>query len=287
MTHTICKSVEREELDYLQQLWSTMLEPELDLGSKLEQLFAMETDAFGLEHGFLSRIDPEQGTQRFAVTFGPHGRIARGKTVPIDQSYCRRTIEEPDGTFVLDDALAEGWGDDPAYATFELGSYLGTTVAVEDELYGTLCFANTEPRDEPITDEEIDLVQMHANWVSYELNQWSRHSSLDTLGRSIGETEVPSPRVDSMMDILSREARRFVLLTLLDEDGETSLDVIRESLDSERVAIQLHHTHLPKLEQAGYIEWNPGANHITRGPKFEEIEPMLCLLEEYTTGFVV
>lgn len=287
MTHTICKSVEREELDYFQRLWGILLEPGPDLGSKLEQLFALETDEFGLEHGFLSRIDPEQGTQRFAVTFGPHGLVVRGKTVPIERSYCRRTIEEPDGTFVVDDALAEGWADDLAYDEFGLGSYLGTTVTVDDELYGTLCFANTEPREEPIREEEKALVQMHAKWVSYELHQWSRHSNLDTLGGSVGEPPIASSRIDAMMDILSREARRFVLLTLLDEEGEARLDVVKDAVDSDRVDVQLYHTHLPKLEQAGYIEWEPDANRITRGPKFDEIEPLLRLLEEYTTGFSV
>lgn len=287
MTHTICQSVESEELDYFQRLWDILLDPESDLGSKLEQLFAVETDEFGFEHGFLSRIDPEQGTQRFAVTFGPHGTIVRGKTVPLERSYCRRTIEEPDGTYAVDDAIAESWADDPAYQEFGLGSYVGTTVTVDDELYGTLCFASTEPREDPIMDKEIDLVRMHANWVSYELNQWSRQSSTHTLGGTIGESYIASPRINAMMNILAREARRLVLLTLLHDETDVSLDVIEDAIGSDRVEVQLHHTHLPKLEQAGYIEWEPGDDHISRGPKFGEIEPLLHLLEEYTTGFSV
>lgn len=287
MTHTIGTSDEDGELDYFQRLWDILLEPGPDLGTKLEQFFAIETDEFGLEHAFFSRIDPTEETQRFAITYGPHQTIVRGKTVPLERSYCRRTIEEPDGTFVLDDALAQGWEDDPAYKEFGLGTYIGTTVTIDDELYGTLCFASTDPRDEPIRDPEVELLKMHAQWVSYELNQWSGPPDLDTLGGTFDEPSMASPRIDAMMNILAREGRRFVLLSLLDDDAETSLDDIRESLDSERVEVQLYHTHLPKLEQAGYIEWEPGSERITRGPKFEEIEPLLRLLEEYTTGFSV
>lgn len=287
MTHTISTSADDGGLAYFQRLWGILLEPGTDLGSKLEQFFAVETDEYGLEHAFFSRIDPAAQTQRFAITYGPHQTIVRGKTVPLERSYCRCTIEEPDGTFVLDDALAEGWEHDPAYEEFGLGTYIGTTVTVDDELYGTLCFASTESREEPIQSREVELLEMHAQWLSYELNQWSGPPDLDTLGGTIEEPSMASSRIDGMMSILSREARRFVLLTLLDEDAETSLKFIRESLDSERVEVQLYHTHLPKLEQAGYIEWEPGSDHISRGPKFDEIEPLLRLLEEYTTGFSV
>lgn len=287
MTHTICKSANTDELDYFQRLWSILLEPGSDLGSKIQELFAVETDEFGMEHAFFTRIDPDSRTQRFAVAYGPPGNIYQGKTVPLERSYCRKTLERPDGTLAVSNALAEGWSGDPAYEEFGLGSYLGTTVTLDDEPYGTLCFANIEPREEPITDEERALIEMHGQWVSYELSQWTDPPSVDTLGGTIGESTMASTQIDGMMDVLSREARRLVLLMLLEEDAETSIDVIEEAIDSERIEVQLHHTHLPKLEQAGYIEWQPGSDRITRGPNYDEIEPLLRLLEEYTTGFSV
>lgn len=285
MTHTLRASAGEDELAYFQRLWGIVLEPESDLGSKVERLFEVETDEFGLEHAFFSRIDTNTQTQRFVITHGPHEAIVQGTTVPLSRSYSRRTIEEPDGTLAVSDALAEGWADDPAYEEFGLGSYLGTTVTLDGEPYGTLCFASTEPREDPISEAERTLVQMHGQWLTYELSQWTEPPSIETLGGSIEESSVASSQIDGMMDVLSREARRFVLLTLLDDDAETSIEVVLRTIDSQRAEVQLYHTHLPKLEHAGYIEWRPGSDRITRGPRFDEIQPLVRLLEEYTTGF--
>ena len=285
MTHTLGASAEDDELAYLQRLWGIVLEPGSDLGSKVERLFEVETDEFGLEHAFFSRIDTDTQTQRFVITHGPHRSIVQGNSVPLSRSYCRRTIQEPDGTLAVSDAPAESWKDDPAYEEFDLGSYLGTTVTIDGEPYGTLCFASTEPREDALSKAERTLVQMHGQWVTYELSQWSEPPSIETLGRTIGESIVAASQIDGMMNVLAREARRIVLLRLLDDDGETTIDALLRTIDSQRAEVQLYHTHLPKLEQAGYIEWRPGSKRITRGPKYDEIQPLVHLLEEYTTGF--
>jgi len=49
--------------------------------------------------------------------------------------------------------------------------------------------------------------------------------------------------------------------------------------ESEQVTYE--HDHLPKLESAGYIEWNRLTGQIARGPQFREIVPLLELLEEH------
>jgi hypothetical protein len=42
--------------------------------------------------------------------------------------------------------------------------------------------------------------------------------------------------------------------------------------------IRLRHNHLPRLEDAGYIEWDREAETVSRGPAFDEIEPAIRLL---------
>jgi len=41
------------------------------------------------------------------------------------------------------------------------------------------------------------------------------------------------------------------------------------------------HTHLPKLQDAGFIEWDRTANAIRPGPQFDEIKPVLQFLQHY------
>jgi hypothetical protein len=47
---------------------------------------------------------------------------------------------------------------------------------------------------------------------------------------------------------------------------------------SRSLEIELIHSHLPKLEEAGYIEWDRETQTASRGPAFEEIESALRVL---------
>jgi hypothetical protein len=40
----------------------------------------------------------------------------------------------------------------------------------------------------------------------------------------------------------------------------------------------LRHVHLPKLVAHGYIDWNEETWQVTRGPKFDELRPLLRVL---------
>jgi GAF domain-containing protein len=287
MTHTICASDAGEGLAYVQRLWRALLSPGTDPSVRLERLLETEADELGLEYGFVSRIDVEGGTERFEITHGSHGTLQPATTVPLSRTYCRRTITDPGGTVAISDALAEGWGDDPAYETFGLGSYLGTTLTVDDELYGTLCFANAAPRGDPITDEERTLVELHAQWVADTLSLRSgrpaRERSLDAVERCAAAPD----DVDSMLDALAHPARRVVLGALLGDATGISAAALERRLDDADDGLRLHHVDLPKLAAAGYVAWDDDAEVVSAGPKFPEIEPLVRLVRAYDATFSV
>jgi hypothetical protein len=47
--------------------------------------------------------------------------------------------------------------------------------------------------------------------------------------------------------------------------------------DLSQLEAQLHHAHLPKLENNGVIEWDQETQTVSRGPNFDELEPVLRL----------
>lgn len=285
MTHSICTSEASGELPYFQRLWRTLLAPSIDSKTKLEQLFEHETAEFDLNYAFLSHIDLENETERFEVVHGSHEILKPGTTVPLSKTYCRKTIADPEGILAVSDALAEGWGDDPAYETFELGSYLGTTVSLDDNLYGTLCFANTAARDEPILDKEKVLVEMYSQWVEYalDLRDWSSMQGMRV--GTIDGRAVSSEAIDSMMDALKSRPRRVTLMALLGDTTETSIGTLERQINHENTRKRLYHSDLPRLANAGYIRWDNDSETISKGPKFSEVEPLVQLLKEYNTTF--
>ena len=54
-----------------------------------------------------------------------------------------------------------------------------------------------------------------------------------------------------------------------------------DDADLNRLKAELQHVHLPKLAEAGYIDWDAKTQTIRRGPNFNEIAPLLRLIDEH------
>ncbi|MHC3437489.1 DUF7344 domain-containing protein [Natrialbaceae archaeon A-gly3] len=99
--------------------------------------------------------------------------------------------------------------------------------------------------------------------------------------------ESVEPGMNTMLDALANKSRRRVLIKLLehtlqnDHDPQIPDDVIIETGDLESLMIHMRHMHLPKLEEAGFIEWDQERNTVEKGPQFEEIRPLLELMENH------
>lgn len=88
----------------------------------------------------------------------------------------------------------------------------------------------------------------------------------------------------TIFDALKNDYRRRVLVSLLErEDAEVRVpeDVHVGQRELTVLQAELVHTHLPKLEAAGYIEWDQEQQTVARGPTFDAIEPVLALLHDH------
>ena len=100
----------------------------------------------------------------------------------------------------------------------------------------------------------------------------------DTLPADI----LSSDGMDRVMDILANRHRRLMVLSLKRGGVETETDLMFRSSGREEAEMALRHTHLPKLEEAGYIEWNRETGEVSKGSRFDEIEPILELIENHS-----
>lgn len=96
----------------------------------------------------------------------------------------------------------------------------------------------------------------------------------------ISEKILMRPGVDRVFDILSKTQRRQSLFAIKEGMVDNDADLLMRSSKKD-VEVELRHTHLPKLEQAGYIEWDRDTGAISKGPNFDEIKPVLELLESH------
>lgn len=92
---------------------------------------------------------------------------------------------------------------------------------------------------------------------------------------------------DELFHLLGDERRRRTVRYLLEEDGETvEVDALAAALadgadgratgaDRQRVAITLAHAHLPKLEAAGVVDYDPDRDRVAATPLLAVFEPYL------------
>ena len=174
----------------LQRLHQVASSNEYSQTEKIAEMLDIGRDRLGVDLGFLTAIG--DGTQEIVESVGDHPELQPGATAPLEEAYCRKTLgrERP---LAVDSAVEEGWEGDPAYERFNLGCYLGATIYVDDEQYGTVCFADVEPRGREFTLSEETFVDLLTDWVSYILEQQAydeeRQSHYDRLSGLLDTTQ--------------------------------------------------------------------------------------------------
>lgn len=90
--------------------------------------------------------------------------------------------------------------------------------------------------------------------------------------------------VDKVFEALADEYRRQLLFELLDRNPRTVVtrpESPRTQFETDDATVRKHHVHLPKLEADGFIDWDRNAQVVTKGPAFDEIRPILELIDEH------
>ena len=89
---------------------------------------------------------------------------------------------------------------------------------------------------------------------------------------------------DTYLDALQHVDRRRLLLALLDTEEAArpiELDQLKYETAESDVLVSFHHVHLPKPENQGFVDASPDQHAVTTGPQFEEIRPLLELLDTH------
>ena len=109
---------------------------------------------------------------------------------------------------------------------------------------------------------------------------------------AVDEADIERLSLDVVFEILHVSRRREVLLYLEENDGEAALDELAEyiaakendieewelsSSQRKRVYIGLYQCHLPKMDDAGIVDYNQPRGQVTLQPVAAQLYPYLYL----------
>jgi PAS domain S-box-containing protein len=165
-----------------------------------ERALVAGTERLGVSLGFLTEIT--DGRQTIVQTVGAHETVRPGESCPLDSAYCRRTVER-DSPLCVQDASNSDEVSESAYETFALETYIGTKISVGDDTYGTVCFADSEPRAEPFPEADQLFVELVARLVGQALERREHERTLRERNRRLRAEKERLQRIaDTSFDLL-------------------------------------------------------------------------------------
>ncbi|NLV13917.1 hypothetical protein [Haloarcula argentinensis] len=87
--------------------------------------------------------------------------------------------------------------------------------------------------------------------------------------------------MDRVFEALFTRRRRMILFMLKQDSPRPIVDFLPRSVGAQSTETELRHDDLPRLASLAYINWDRAADEVSRGQRFDEIEPMLELLENH------
>ncbi|MFC4439837.1 MULTISPECIES: MEDS domain-containing protein [Natrialbaceae] len=204
-------------------------DPDTSFEQKLQEMFELGCERFGLEFGAMARVDPERDWFEVEYVSGDHEHFEPGVELPLSETYCIGAAGTEAGECVSDPET-DGYDDATVYEELGLQAYLGTYLEIDGGDDRTFFFVSSEDRDEGFTDEEQTFNRLMGQWAKYQLEQNRREYHKRTLYEIAADPDSTFDEKLREMFELGRE--RFDL----DTGGLARIDLASDTFEVEAVS---------------------------------------------------
>jgi len=163
----------------LEQLTLVTLDAEATLEETVSLVLALGLEHFGLHTAMVTRVEGE--TRTVLYVHGEGDDLPEpGATLPLAETFCALTMEAGQ-PLAVHNVAESPYADHPAHRERRVEAYLGTTISLGAEAFGTLSFASPLPRVRPFTAGDLSMIQVLGLWIG---NAIQRDRILGELRRS-------------------------------------------------------------------------------------------------------
>ena len=117
-------------------------------------------------------------------------------------------------------------------------------------------------------------------------------SRLDMVGLLMSNSE-QRISTETALELLAKQQRRQILRRVAETPDATTVDQLTQHLrgadslqpdgsgSTEHRGIELHHIHLPKLQEANVIEYDTDQGTVHRGREFQDVLALLAVIDDH------
>ncbi|GAA5135003.1 PAS domain-containing protein [Thalassotalea piscium] len=161
----------------LNQLHKITSSSNLTSDEKIQKLLALGSQLYHLPLAIVSQIVNNE--YKVLYCLAPNNEIAPGDTFELGNTYCTHTLDA-DKPLAFHHAGESEISEHPCYKGFGLESYIGVPLSVGGKRFGTLNFSGPKARAKAYSEQELELIQLFANWLSLELLRIQQEQELCT-----------------------------------------------------------------------------------------------------------
>ena len=190
--------------DRIKALYEVSARADLTPDEQITETLRLGCRLLDMEIGKVGHLNTEANTSTFLNTVAPADMpIKRGKVLPLDKTYCNLTFNSP-GPIALHHVGDSEYKDDVSYQFLGMEAYIGTTIHVNGEKFGTVHFVNRKPRAKAFTDTDIDMLNLIGSWVAIT---FERQIAQKQLQQSKELAEVANKSKSTFLANMSHEIR--------------------------------------------------------------------------------
>ena len=154
----------------LREMHDIIADREAAFDQQVRDLLELGRTELGTRYGTLSKISGDDYTFEFVAS--DDDKVQAGNVVPVSATNCE-VAASTEQTLVLGDIERDAPEEThrAGFAEWGIACYLGAPVFVDEAVYGTFCFYDTEPLAGQFSEWERTLVDLMSRWVSYELQR--------------------------------------------------------------------------------------------------------------------
>ncbi len=158
----------REEV--LREMYTIISTRDQPFAAQVEALLELGRRELDVAYGTLSEIRGDEYI--FEFVSADDDSIQPGDVVPVSATNCE-IVARTERTLVVGDIERDAPEQThrAGYTEWGISCYLGAPVFVDEDVYGTFCFYDTEVRADQFSEWEVTLVDLMSRWVSYELQR--------------------------------------------------------------------------------------------------------------------
>jgi len=156
--------------DILREMYNIISNRGQPFEEQVESLLELGRRELDVAYGTLSEFRGDEYIFKFVSS--DDDSIQAGDVVPVSATNCE-IAASTERTLVLGDVKRDApeETDRAGYTDWGISCYLGAPVFIDDDVYGTFCFYDTEPREGQFSEWEVTLVDLMSRWIGYELER--------------------------------------------------------------------------------------------------------------------